>query len=56
MTDTCKAQYLKPDGNPYKEGEIIKNADYAAVLKRSDDLEMPFHNGSISVNRERNER
>ena len=49
MTDACKAQYLKPDGNPYKEGEIIKNDDYAAVLEeigRSGNAS--FYNGSIS--------
>jgi len=47
-TDACKTLYLKPEGNPFKEGEIIKNADYAAVLEeigRSGNSS--FYNGSI---------
>ena len=47
-TDACKTLYLKPEGDPFKEGEIIKNADYAAVLEeigRSGNSS--FYNGSI---------
>ena len=48
-TDACKALYLKPDGNPYKEGEIIKNDDYAAVLEEIGRFgNASFYNGSIS--------
>ena len=49
VTDACKALYLKPDGNPYKEGEIIKNGDYAAVLEEiGQSGNTSFYNGNIA--------
>ena len=47
-TDACKTLYLKPEGNPFQEGEIIKNADYAAVLEEIGRYgNSSFYNGSI---------
>jgi len=43
-----KETYLSPDGDPYKEGEIIKNPELAKTFKTlSNEGISPFYDGSI---------
>ena len=49
LTSSCKNLYLKSDGNPFKEGEIIKNNDYAKVLEEIGRAgSASFYSGDIS--------